>query len=63
MDSSYLVGQDSSVSIATRYGLDGLGIESRWGKIFRARPDRPCGPPRLLHNRYQVLSGGKVAGV
>jgi len=24
------VGQDSSVGIATRYGLDGPGIESRW---------------------------------
>jgi hypothetical protein len=26
-----LPGRDSSVSIATRYGLDGPGIESRWG--------------------------------
>ena len=25
------VGRDSSVGIATRYGLDGPGIESRWG--------------------------------
>ena len=25
----YLVGSDSSVGIATRYGLDGPGIESR----------------------------------
>jgi len=24
------VGRDSSVGIATRYGLDGPGIESRW---------------------------------
>ena len=24
-------GRDSSGGIATRYGLDGLGIESRWG--------------------------------
>jgi hypothetical protein len=28
------VGRDSSVGIATRYGLDGLGIESRWGRDF-----------------------------
>jgi hypothetical protein len=28
------VGRDSSVGIATRYGLDGLGIESRWGAGF-----------------------------
>jgi len=27
---------DSSVGIATRYGLDGRGIESRWGAIFSA---------------------------
>jgi len=26
------VGWDSSVGIATRYGLDGLGIVSRWGR-------------------------------
>ena len=26
--------RDSSVSIATRYGLDGQGIESRWGPSF-----------------------------
>jgi len=24
-------GQDNAVSIATRYGLDGPGIESQWG--------------------------------
>jgi hypothetical protein len=30
------VGRDSSVGIATRYGLDGLGIESRWGARFSA---------------------------
>jgi len=30
------VGRDSSVSIATRYGLDGPGIESRWGTRFSA---------------------------
>ena len=26
-----VVGRDSSVGIATRYELDGPGIESRWG--------------------------------
>jgi hypothetical protein len=41
------VGVDSSVSIVTRYGLDGPGIESRWGHIFRTRPDCPWGPPSL----------------
>jgi len=28
------VGCDSSVGIATGYGLDGPGIESRWGRDF-----------------------------
>jgi len=28
------MGRDSSVGIATRYGLDGSGIESRWGARF-----------------------------
>ena len=26
------MGRNSSVGIATRYGLDGPGIESQWGK-------------------------------
>ena len=35
------MGRDSSLGIATRYRLDGQGIESRWGgEIFRTRPDR-----------------------
>ena len=34
--SSYFVGRDSSVGIATRYGLDGPGIESRSGQDFFA---------------------------
>jgi len=36
----------------TGYGLDGLGIETRWGEIFRIYLDRPRGPPSLLHNGY-----------
>ena len=28
------MGRNSSVGIATRYGLDGPGIESRWGRDF-----------------------------
>jgi hypothetical protein len=56
-------GRDSSVGIATRYGLDGPGIELRWGcEIFRTRPDRPCGPSSLLYNGYRVFTGGKAAG-
>ena len=55
-------GRDSSVGIATRYGLGGLGKESRWGEIFRTRPDRPWDPPSLLYNEYRVFPGGKAAG-
>ena len=32
----FWVGRDSSVGIATRYGLDGTGIQSRWGTRFLA---------------------------
>jgi hypothetical protein len=43
-------GRDSSVGIATRYGLDGKGIESRWWWDF-PHPSRPAlgvpGPPRI----------------
>jgi len=34
-------GPGSVVGIATAYGLDGPGIESRWGEILRTSPDRP----------------------
>jgi len=34
------VGRDSAVGIATRYRLDGPGIESRWRRDFQ-RPSRP----------------------
>jgi hypothetical protein len=34
-------GQGSSVGIVTDYGMDGPEIESWWGEIFRACPDRP----------------------
>jgi hypothetical protein len=54
-------GPDSSDGIATDYGLDGPGIESRWGEIFRTRPDRSGGPPSLLYNGYWVFPAGKVA--
>ena len=50
-------GPGSVVGIATAYGLDGSGIESRWGEIFRTSPDRPWG---FLYNGYRVFPGGKV---
>ena len=48
------------VGIATGYALDGPGIESRWGEIFRTCPDRPWSPPSLLYNVYRVFPWGKV---
>ena len=53
------VGRVAQPVIATGYVLDGLGIESRWGEIFRTCPDRPWGPPCLLYNGYRVFPGGK----
>ena len=35
-----VVGQDSAVGVATRYGLDCPGIESRWERDF-PHPSRP----------------------
>ena len=50
------VGRVRLVGIATGYGLDGPGIESRWGgEIFRTCPDRPWGPPSLLYNGYCIF--------
>jgi hypothetical protein len=57
--SNILRSRDSSVGIATRYGLEGSGIEFRWGEIFRTYPDRLRGPPSLLYNGYRVFPGGK----
>ena len=52
-------GPGSAVGIATGYGLDGPGIESRWGRDFPHCPYRPWGPPSLLYNGYRVFPGGK----
>jgi len=56
------VGRNSSVGIATRYGLDGPGIESRWERDFPKRPDRPLDLPSLLYNGYRVFPEGKAPG-
>ena len=53
-------GRDSAVGIATGYGLDGPGIESRWGgEIFRIGVERPSFPPRLLYCGYREFLGVK----
>ena len=37
-------GRDSSVGIATRYGMEGAGIESRWGRDFPHQSRPALGP-------------------
>jgi hypothetical protein len=58
-----LMGRDSVVGTATRYGLDSPGSNPGGGEILRIRPDRPWGPPSLLYDGYRVsFPGGKAAG-
>jgi hypothetical protein len=57
------VGRDTSVGIATRYGLGGPGSNLGKVEIFRTRPDRPWDPPSHLYNGYRVFRGGEAAGV
>jgi hypothetical protein len=53
------MGRDSSVGVATSYGLDGRGIESRWGgEIFSNRRDPSWGSPSLVYNGYGVSFPG-----
>jgi hypothetical protein len=40
------------------YGLDGPGIESRWGGRDFSRPSRLGRPPGLLYSRYRVSFTG-----
>jgi hypothetical protein len=43
--------QDSSVGIATRYGLDGPGIDSRWWRDC-PHPSRPALGPTQPHIQW-----------
>jgi len=57
------VGRGNSVGIATRHKLDCPHIKCRWGRIFRALPDRPRSSPNLFCNGYWVsFPEGKMAG-
>ena len=53
------MGRDSSVGVATRYGLDGPGIKPRWGERFSSPVQTGTG---ALYNGYRVFPGGKAAG-
>ena len=52
-------GPGSVVGIATGYGLDGPGIESRWGRDFPHLCRPALGPTQPLYNGYRVFPGGK----
>ena len=53
------MGRDSAVGIATRYGLDGPGIESRWGARFSAPVQTGPG----AHPASYTISTGSFPGV
>jgi hypothetical protein len=57
------VGRDSVVGIATRYELNGPGIESRWGRDFQ-HPSRPALGPIQPPAQWVpgLFPGGKAAG-
>ena len=57
------VGRDSLVCIATHYGLDGPGIESRYGREF-PRLSRPALGPIQPPIQWVpgLFPGGKAAG-
>jgi hypothetical protein len=50
---------DSSARVATRYGLDGPGIESWWGRDFPHPPRPALGPTRPPIQWAPGLSQGK----
>ena len=57
------MGRYSSVGLATRYGVDGPGIERRWGRD-NPHPSRPALGP--THPSIQwvpgLFAGGKAVG-
>ena len=54
-----ILGRDNSVGIATRYGLDGPGIESRW----RARFSAPVQTGPGVHPASYTIGTGSFLGV
>ena len=63
MATALSVGRDSSVGIATGYGLDVPGIETRWGRDF-SQPSRPALGPTQSPIQWAPgpFPGGKATG-
>ena len=59
-DTIELMGRDSAVGIATRYGLDGPRIESRWGRDFLHPSRSPLGPTRSPTQWVAGISRGLI---
>jgi hypothetical protein len=57
------LGRDGSVGLATRYGLDGSEIESRWGRDLSASVQNGTqARPASYGIGIGSFSGAKVAG-
>jgi hypothetical protein len=56
---AHVWGRDSSVGTETHYGLDGPGIESRWG----ARFSEPVQTGPGAHPTSYTMGTGSVTGV
>jgi len=58
---AHLFDLGSVVGIEIRYGLDGPGIEFRWGEIICIHLERPWGSLSLEYSGYLVFPGSKAA--
>ena len=56
------VGGDGAVGIAAFYGLDGPGMESRWGRDLPHSSIPALGPIRFTIDLVPGLYRGKAAG-
>jgi hypothetical protein len=54
----YYSGPGSAVSVVNGYGLDGPGIESRWGRDFPQLTRTALGPTQPPVQRVPGLSRG-----